>query len=329
MKFRPCIDIHNGKVKQIVGGSLQDQGDRAKENFVSEKDAGYYADFYREAGLGGGHIIMLNPRSSPYYEATKAQALLALGRQPGRWQIGGGINGENAAQFLDAGASHVIVTSYVFRDGQIYYENLEKLLREVGREHLVLDLSCRAAGRKASVSDKGPAGKELPDPDCEVEKNKASGPDDRSAGEELPDPDCEAEKNKASGPDGESAGKELPDPDCEAGKKSYYIVTDRWQKFTDVRLCPEVLDELSAYCDEFLIHAADVEGKAQGIEQELVRMLGNWQGIPVTYAGGVGTYEDIRLLGRLGQGRVDVTVGSALDLFGGKLSFEEVVRCCS
>ena len=269
MRFRPCIDIHNGKVKQIVGGSLQDKGDRAKENFVSEKDAGYYADFYKKAGLDGGHIIMLNPRSSFYYEATKKQALLALGRQPGRWQIGGGINEQNAAQFLDAGASHVIVTSYVFRDGQIYYDNLEKLLREVGREHLVLDLSCRAAGRK------------------------------------------------------------VPDLNCQPASKSYYIVTDRWQKFTDVRLCPEVLDELSAYCDEFLIHAADVEGKAQGIEQELVRMLGNWQGIPVTYAGGVGTYEDIRLLGRLGQGRVDVTVGSALDLFGGKLSFEEVVRCCS
>lgn len=285
MRFRPCIDIHNGKVKQIVGGSLRDQGDRAKENFVSEKDAGYYADFYEKAGLNGGHIIMLNPQSSPYYEATKKQALIALGRQPGRWQIGGGINEQNAAQFLAAGASHVIVTSYVFRDGQIYYENLEKLLREVGREHLVLDLSCRAAGRKA------------PDQD------------DRSAGKKLPDPDYVSEKKET--------------------EKSYYIVTDRWQKFTDVRISPEILDELSAYCDEFLIHAADVEGKAQGIEQELVCMLGNWQGIPVTYAGGVGTYEDIRLLGRLGRGHVDVTVGSALDLFGGKLSFEEVVRCCS
>lgn len=276
MRFRPCIDIHNGKVKQIVGGSLRDQGDRAEENFVSEKDAGFYADFYKEAGLDGGHIIMLNPQSSPYYEATKEQALLALARQPGRWQIGGGINEQNAAQFLDAGASHVIVTSYVFRDGQIHYENLEKLLREVGRGHLVLDLSCRAAEKKLDTS--------------------------------LADQSLETEASS---------------------RKSYYIVTDRWQKFTDVRLCPEVLDELSGYCDEFLIHAADVEGKAQGIEQELVRMLGDWKGIPVTYAGGVGTHEDIRLLGQLGRGHVDVTVGSALDLFGGKLSFEEVVRCCS
>lgn len=256
MRFRPCIDIHNGKVKQIVGGSLRDQGDRASENFVSEKDAGFYADLYRDAGLDGGHVIMLNHAGSPYYRATREQALLALNRQRGRWQAGGGISAENAELFLDAGATHVIVTSYVFRDGQICYENLEKLLRAVGRGHLVLDLSCRAA------------------------------------------------------------------------RDSYYIVTDRWQKFTDVRLCPDVLDELSGYCDEFLIHAADVEGKAQGIEQELVRMLGNWQGIPVTYAGGVGTYEDIRLLGRLGRGRVDVTVGSALDLFGGPLEFEKVLGCC-
>ncbi len=293
MRFRPCIDIHNGKVKQIVGGSLRDQGDRAEENFVAEKDAGYYADFYREAGLDGGHIIMLNPQSSPYYEATKEQALLALARQPGRWQIGGGINEQNAARFLDAGASHVIVTSYVFRDGQIYYENLEKLLKETGREHLVLDLSCRAAEKEGTGAE---SGKESQRADYQI------------SGQEDPGLDRQAFA---------SAGK------------SYYIVTDRWQKFTDVRLCPEVLDELSAYCDEFLIHAADVEGKARGIEQDLVRMLGDWRGIPVTYAGGVGSYEDIRLLGRLGRGQVDVTVGSALDLFGGKLNFSEVVRCCS
>lgn len=261
MHFRPCIDIHNGKVKQIVGGSLQDQGDLARENFVSEKDAGFYADFYEQAGLHGGHIIMLNPPGSPYYEATRAQALQALDRQPGRWQIGGGIRTENASEFLDAGASHVIVTSYVFREGQIYYENLEKLEREVGREHLVLDLSCR-------------------------------------------------EKREA------------------AGKEAYYIVTDRWQRFTDVQLEPEVLDELAGHCAEFLIHAADVEGKAQGIEQKLVSMLGAWQGIPVTYAGGVGSYKDLELLKSLGKDRLDVTVGSALDLFGGNLSFPQVLKLC-
>jgi phosphoribosylformimino-5-aminoimidazole carboxamide ribotide isomerase len=253
--------MHNGKVKQIVGGSLRDEGDQARENFVSEKDAGFYADFYQEAGLSGGHIIMLNPPGSEYYESTRAQALQALGRQKGRWQIGGGIRVENAAAFLDAGASHVIVTSYVFRDGQIYYENLEKLVREIGREHLVLDLSCRQRR--------------------------------------------------------ETDGTAAP-----------YIVTDRWQKFTDVRLCGEVLDELGGYCDEFLIHAADVEGKAQGIEQGIASMLGAWQGIPVTYAGGVGTLDDLRLLKKLGQNHLDVTVGSALDLFGGHLSFADVIELC-
>ena len=256
MRFRPCIDIHNGKVKQIVGGSLRDEGDQAAENFVSEKDAGFYADFYRKDGLSGGHIILLNPVSSPYYEATKGQALLALRTDPGGLQIGGGVTAENACEFLEAGASHVIVTSYVFKDGKIHYDNLKKLVSETGREHLVLDLSCRRR------------------------------------------------------------------------EDGYYIVTDRWQKFTDVRLDKEVLDELAGYCDEFLVHAADVEGKASGIEKELVRLLGEWGKIPVTYAGGVGCYEDLELLRKLGSNRLDVTVGSALDLFGGKLSYKKILELC-
>ena len=216
MKFRPCIDIHNGKVKQIVGGSLRDEGDAARENFVAEQDAGFYARFYQKDEVRGGHIILLNPVTSPYYEETKRQAMLALSEYPGGLQLGGGVNETNAAEFLRAGASHVIVTSYVFRDGQIHYENLEKLVKETGREHLVLDLSCR---RK---------------------------------------------------------------------EDGYYIVTDRWQKFTDVKVEEKTLNELSSYCDEFLIHAADVEGKSAGIEQELAAMLGRWNGIPMTYAGGVG-----------------------------------------
>lgn len=127
MEFRPCIDIHNGKVKQIVGSSLADEGDRAVENFVAGADAAYYAHLYKEAGLRGGHIILLNSRDSAYYEATKAQALQALAEYPGGLQIGGGIDAANAKQFLDAGASHVIVTSYVFRDGKIDYERLATL----------------------------------------------------------------------------------------------------------------------------------------------------------------------------------------------------------
>ncbi len=256
MRFRPCIDIHNGKVKQIVGGSLRDAEDTARENFVSEQDAGFYADFYRRDGLKGGHVILLNPASSAYYEETKRQAMLALGRYPGGLMLGGGVNEQNAAEFLEAGASHVVATSYVFRDGRIDYGNLRRLSSETGKERLVLDLSCR---------------------------------------------------RKADG---------------------YYIVTDRWQKFTEVRISHEVLDELSGYCDEFLVHAADVEGRAAGVEEELVRLLGVWEGIPVTYAGGVGSYEDLGTLRRLGQNRLDVTVGSALDLFGGSLSYRKVLELC-
>ena len=253
MEFRPCIDIHNGKVKQIVGGSLIDAGNQAKENFVSEQDAAFFAHLYKEEGMHGGHIILLNARDSEYYEATKAQAMLALKEYPGGLQIGGGITAENAQEFLDAGASHVIVTSYVFKDGRINYDNLCKIRDAVGKEHLVLDLSCR---KRDGV---------------------------------------------------------------------YYIVTDRWQKFTSERVNIELLDELCGYCDEFLIHAVDVEGKANGIETELVEMLGEWGRIPVTYAGGVGSFLDLEQLKTLGRNKLNVTIGSALDLFGGTMAFDKVI----
>ncbi len=253
MRFRPCIDIHNGRVKQIVGGSLRDQSDSAEENFVSEQTAAWYASLYRRDGLKGGHVILLNGADSLYYEATRQQAEEALGAYPGGLQLGGGVNPENAEGWLKAGASHVIVTSYVFRDGQIQYDNLEKMRNTVGKEHLVLDLSCR-------------------------------------------------KKNE-----------------------DYYVVTDRWQRFTEVKVTPELLTELAGSCSEFLLHAVDVEGKASGIEQELVRMLGSWEGIPVTYAGGVGSMGDLELLKELGKGRVDVTIGSALDLFGGCIPYQNVV----
>lgn len=256
MEFRPCIDIHNGKVKQIVGGSLQDQGNQAKENFVAEQDASFYAKFYKKDCIRGGHVILLNSRDSEYYEKTKEQALQALAAYPQGLQIGGGICAENAEEFLNAGASHVIVTSYVFKDGQINYENLEKLKNTVGKEHLVLDLSCRKK------------------------------------------------------------------------EDAYYIVTDRWQKFTNVILTKKVLDELADSCSEFLIHAVDVEGKASGIEQPLAKMLGEWKQIPVTYAGGVGSYEDLQILKELGQNHVNVTVGSALDLFGGQMEYRRVLELC-
>lgn len=252
MKFRPCIDIHNGKVKQIVGGSLKDTGNQATENFVSEEDAAFFARLYQNKKLSGGHIILLNPASSEFFEQTKRQALLALRAYPGGLQIGGGITPQNAAEYLDAGASHVIVTSYVFRDGKLHYDRLKEMEKAVSRKHLVLDLSCR----------------------------------------------------KKDG--------------------TYHIVTDRWQKYTDVPLNEQTIVDLSSYCDEFLVHAVDVEGKASGIEQEVVSLLGNYCDIPSTYAGGVHTYEDLELLGKLGKNKVDVTIGSALDLFGGTLSFEKI-----
>ena len=256
MNFKPCIDIHNGKVKQIVGGSLLDTNNQAEENFVSQQDASFYAQLYKDNKIMGGHIILLNPVDSDYYDADMNQAQLALNCYPGGLQIGGGITADNAKAFLDMGASHVLVTSYVFKDGKIDFDNLHAIVNAVGKEKLVLDLSCRKK-------------------------------------------------------DGE-----------------YYIVTDRWQKFTEVKVTESTLDLLANYCDEFMIHAVDVEGKASGIDKELVTMLGKWSGIPITYAGGVGSFEDIDLIRKLGQNKIDVTVGSALDLFGGSMKFEDVLRKC-
>lgn len=237
-----------------MGGTLSDNG--AAANFESDLDGVYYAHLYHEKRLTGGHIILLNPVTSEYYEADKALAFGALKEYPGEFQAGGGITADNAMEFIEAGASHVIVTSYVFKNGQINYDNIEKLVKTVGREHIVLDLSCR-----------------------------------RQNGQ-------------------------------------YYIVTDRWQKFTDVTVSVKTLDALASYCDEILVHAADVEGKCRGIETELVELLGGWNKLPVTYAGGVGSYGDLRELKDISHNRLNVTVGSALDLFGGNLKFEKVLEIC-
>lgn len=254
MKFRPCIDIHNGKVKQIVGGSLKDEGNHAVTNFASEQDADFYAEKYRKDGLKGGHIILLNPKTSEYYEATKAQALKALGVYPNGIQIGGGITAENAKEYIEAGASHVIVTSYVFKNGEIYWDNLRKLVEKVGKEHVVLDLSCRKREGK------------------------------------------------------------------------YYVVTDRWQTFTNVEVTPYLLNDLSEFCDEFLVHGVDVEGKSSGVELDLVKLLADWKVIPITYAGGIGSLDDLEEFRKACGGKLDFTIGSALDLFGGKIPYEIVSK---
>lgn len=256
MKFRPCIDIHNGKVKQIVGGSLKDENNQAKENFVSEVDSTYYANLYKANNIKGGHIILLNNKDSEYFETTKSEAIKALMAYKGGLQIGGGVNCDNALEYIKAGASHVIVTSYVFKNGKINYDNLNKIFNAVGKEHLVLDLSCRKKDDK------------------------------------------------------------------------YYIVTDRWQKFTDVCIDENIFYELSKYCDEFLVHAVDVEGKASGIEEEVAKILGRLENIKVTYAGGISSFADLDILKELGNGKIDFTIGSALDIFGGKMQFDSVVKYC-
>lgn len=253
MRFRPCIDIHGGKVKQIVGGTLSDSLGTAEENFVSEQDGAYYGRLYKSRGLTGGHIILLDPSGSEAYEKDMQQAFSALREFEGGMQLGGGVNADNAKLFLDAGASHVIVTSYVFKNGEVNEDNLAKLIRAVGRKRLVLDLSCRRR-------------------------------------------------------DGE-----------------YFIVTDRWQKFTNIKLDESTLDSFSRCCSELLVHAVDVEGKASGIEEEVAKLLAE-SPVPATYAGGIASYGDIEKLRVLGQGRVDFTVGSALDIFGGKLSFEKIAE---
>lgn len=251
MRFRPCIDLHDGVVKQIVGSTLCDSNPQAVQtNFIAEKSPSWFAELYRADNLTGGHIIKLGP-------GNDGSAEEALGAWPGGMQLGGGITAENAGRWLDKGASHVIVTSYVFRDGMIDIVRLNKLVKVVGKNRLVLDLSCRRRDDK------------------------------------------------------------------------YYIVTDRWQKFTSVVISPEVLTDLARSCDEFLIHAADVEGKCAGIEVSLVEKLAEWTPIATTYAGGIRDRADLQLLNEAGKGRLDCTVGSALDIFGGKsLKYRDAVEFC-
>jgi phosphoribosylformimino-5-aminoimidazole carboxamide ribotide isomerase len=236
--FRPCIDLHEGKVKQIVGGTLSAEPGRLRTNFVSDRSAAWYAGLYKRDGLKGGHVIMLGPgNEKPAREALRAY--------PGGLQIGGGVNAENARGWLNAGASHVIVTSWVFREARLEGDRLAELVKVVGQDRLVLDLSCRRRG------------------------------------------------------------------------EDYFVVTDRWQTITEVAVTRETLERLAKSCAEFLIHAVDREGLCRGIDRELVGRLGRWSPVPTTYAGGASSLADLEAVTRLGQGRIDLTIGSALDIFGG------------
>ncbi|MBR7110086.1 MAG: phosphoribosylformimino-5-aminoimidazole carboxamide ribotide isomerase [Akkermansia sp.] len=238
-KFRPCIDLHHGQVKQIVGSSLTDDGAAPRTNFIAEQPAAWYAELYKRDGLTGGHVIKLGP-------GNDEAALAALAAYHGGLQVGGGITADNAQQWLDAGASHVIVTSALFdASGKLQHRVLHELEERIGTRHLVLDLSCRRTG------------------------------------------------------------------------KGWTVAMNRWQTLTELEITPATLDALSSHCAEFLIHAADVEGKCNGIDRELVELLGSWRGCPMTYAGGISTMADFELIDELSLGSVDATVGSALDIFGG------------
>ncbi|KAI0660915.1 Phosphoribosylformimino-5-aminoimidazole carboxamide ribotide isomerase [Cubamyces menziesii] len=249
--FRPCIDLHNGEVKQIVGGTLhEDDSDesRLKTNFVASHPSPYYAELYKKHGLEGGHVIKLGPGND---QAAKE----ALAAWPGHLQVGGGITAENAREWLDAGASKVIVTSYLFPEGKFSLERLKAVCSAVGKDRLVVDVSCRKRGDK------------------------------------------------------------------------WLVAMNKWQTITDMEVCKESLDLLAEYCSEFLIHAADVEGLCQGIDEELVKKLGEWASIPTTYAGGAKSVADLELVDRLSNGKVDLTYGSSLDIFGGSLvKFDDLVK---
>ncbi|MCR5687393.1 MAG: phosphoribosylformimino-5-aminoimidazole carboxamide ribotide isomerase [Lachnospiraceae bacterium] len=254
MDFKPCIDIHNGKVKQIVGSTLSDESGAASENFISDRNGAYYASLYRSYGLEGGHVINLNRADSPFYDASRQQMFDALFAYPGGLMAGGGINADNAAEYIDAGASHVIVTSFVFRDGKIDRENLARLNGAVGPEHIVLDMSC-------------------------IYKDGA-----------------------------------------------YMVATDRWQKISDEKVCPELFESLAGCCDGFLVHAVDAEGRSSGIDERLIGILAS-SPISICYAGGISSLDDIRKLREAGGGRVDFTIGSGLKIFGGSLGIEEIIEC--
>jgi phosphoribosylformimino-5-aminoimidazole carboxamide ribotide isomerase len=253
-KFRPCIDLHEGKVKQIVGGTLRDQGPGPQENYVSANPASWYAAKYRQDQLTGGHIIKLGPGN----DQVARQALAAY---PGGMQIGGAITSDNAISWIDAGASHVIVTSWLFAsDGRLIAERLDELVQRVGKERIVLDLSCR----RCTDSD---------------------------------------------------------------GQVGWRVAMNRWQTLTEIEVTPKNLDMLAASASEFLIHAADVEGLCRGIDEPLVELMGAWAKIPMTYAGGVAALDDVQRVKDASQDRVDVTVGSALDLFGGSgVRYDDLVR---
>jgi len=245
-KFRPCIDLHEGSVKQIVGGTID--GPEFKENFVADRDALWFAELFKRDGLDGGHVIRLG-------DGNDDAAMRALSAWPDGLQLGGGLNLENGQQWIDSGASHIIVTSWLFSEGELDWERVRLLAKEIGSSRLVIDLSCRKLG------------------------------------------------------------------------DAWNVATDRWKTTTDTVVNKELFERLAPYCDEFLVHSADVEGKVGGIDEGLVRVLSEFELRPVTYAGGIASFENILTIDRLSDGKLDFTVGSGLDIFGGDaLKYEDMLN---
>ncbi len=244
-KFRPCIDLHEGSVKQIVGGTID--GPEFKENFVADRDASWFAELFRRDGLKGGHVIRLG-------EGNDDAASRALSAWPDGLQLGGGLNLDNGQQWIEKGASHLIVTSWLFSAGELDWERVRLLAKEIGSSRLVIDLSCRKSG------------------------------------------------------------------------EAWNVATDRWRTTTNTLVNKELFERLAPYCDEFLVHSADVEGKVGGIDEALVGELSNFDLRPVTYAGGIASFQDIQTIDRLSDGKLDFTVGSGLDIFGGSaLKYQELL----
>jgi len=249
LEFRPCIDLHDGKVKQIIGSTLGQTDQEVIENFISNHDSSYYAEMFAKDQLTGGHVIMLG-------EGNEEAALAALAAYPQGLQVGGGITTENAKKYIDAGASHVIVTSFIFHDGKLDLERLKQLVRIIGKQHLVIDLSCRMRDGK------------------------------------------------------------------------WFVVTDKWTRYSDFEVNAESIAYIENFCDELLIHAVDVEGKKGGMQESLVCDLAAWTTIPTTYAGGVRSIDDLERFKKIANGNLHVTIGSALSIFGGDLAYSDVVNYC-
>jgi phosphoribosylformimino-5-aminoimidazole carboxamide ribotide isomerase len=249
VQFRPCIDLHAGVVKQIVGSTLNQEHTSVVENFIATEDSTFYAQLFKQDHLVGGHVIMLG-------NGNEEAALRALATYPNSLQVGGGITAENAKKFIDAGASHIIVTSYIFHDGELDLARLETLVQTIGKEHIVIDLSCRKKDGK------------------------------------------------------------------------WYVMTDKWVKWSSFEVNAESIQLIEKYCDELLIHAVDVEGKKGGMQLDLIEDLTAWTSVPTTYAGGVRSMDDLLLFEKISKGKLHITIGSALSIFGGDLAYDDVVLYC-